>query len=327
MNADILFMLGGGFITLLVLVFALMPGQESKTLDKRLRRIIGEESVEKTEGKEEKIQLRRQVVDSGIPFLDHIIKAMMPNPDRLRQRLASTGTPMKISEYLLITMLAVCVAFLLFHLIFGLKLAPSVLLAIMLGLGLPHMMVGGMIKKRCKNFIKFFPESIDAMVRGIRSGLPIIESIKVVGQEMPDPIGIEFRTIADSVRMGRGMEEAMWDVAKRIDVPEFRYLIIALSIQKETGGNLAETLANVAEVLRKRRQLKLKIKAMSSEAKASSMILGALPFLVTGVLSAIASDYVMMLFNDPRGNVLLGIAIGMLGTGIFIMSQMINFEI
>jgi tight adherence protein B len=165
------------------------------------------------------------------------------------------------------------------------------------------------------------------MVRSIKSGLPIAEAINVVASEMPDPIGTEFGHIRDGVRMGRSLEEAMWDVARRVDIPEYRYLIIALSIQRETGGNLSETLSNVGEVLRKRRQLKLKIKAMSSEAKASAMILGALPFIVTGVLGLVSPDYVGMLFHDPRGHILLGIAGSMLGSGIWIMSQMINFEI
>lgn len=327
MTPDMIMMLvGGGFLMLIILLFAFMPAGDSKALNKRLKRVAGE-GIAEEEVEKEKVQLRRNVTDSGIPLFDRLIKTALPNPEKLRQRLARTGTPMTISEYLLINVLAVCVIFTLFNIILGQKLLPSVFLALAMGLWFPHAIVGMMGKKRCKNFIKYFPESIDAMVRGIRSGLPIIESVKVVGQEMPDPIGMEFRGIADAVRLGRSMDDAMWDVAKRIDVPEYRYLIIALSIQKETGGNLAETLANVAEVLRKRRQLKLKIKAMSSEAKASAMILGALPFLVSLVLGFIATEYIMLLFNDPRGNVLLGIAFGMLGMGIYIMAQMINFEI
>lgn len=317
--------IGGGVIAVIILLFALLPDEGGKKLEERLKRVSGDPGGD---GKEDqpKVQLKRQMKDSGIPFIDKFIKTALPNPQKLRARLQRTGTALTISEYMLITALAVAVCYALCHFVFGLKLLPSILLGLCLGLFLPHSFIGGMGKKRCKNFIKFFPESIDAMVRGIRSGLPIIESIKIVGAEMPDPIGVEFRTISDGVRMGRSLEESMWDVARRIDVPEYRYLIIALAIQKETGGNLAETLANVSEVLRKRRQLKLKIKAMSSEAKASAMILGSLPFIVVGVLALVATSYVTILVNDPRGNVLVGIAFGMLGTGIFIMSQMINFD-
>ena len=328
MNPDMLMMLGGGFITLMILAFALVPSSDTKVLEKRIKRVSGmNEKPEKKSIELPKVELKRSTKDSGIPFFDKVIKTALPNPEKLRNRLARTGMRMTISEYLLLTGLMVGIFFMLFHLLFGQKLMPSVLLSTMLGIWILHVFIGMKGKKRCKNFIKFFPESIDAMVRGIRSGLPISEAINVVGDEMPDPIGFEFRSIRDAVRMGRSLEDAMWDVAKRIDVPEYRYLIIALYIQKETGGNLAETLANVSEVLRKRRQIKLKIKAMSSEAKASAMILGALPFLVATVLGVVASEYVMLLFNDPRGNILLGIAFGMLGFGIWIMSQMINFEI
>jgi tight adherence protein B len=222
---------------------------------------------------------------------------------------------------------ASALAFIVLKMLVGTKPLVAILGGIGLGVYLPHMIIGMKGNKRIKNFLKYFPESIDAMVRGIRSGLPITESISVVAEEMPDPIGTEFQAIRDNIRMGRGLEESMWDVAKRIDIPEFRYLIIALSIQRETGGNLAETLGNVAEVLRRRRQLKLKIKAMSSEAKASAMILGALPFIMILVLGAVSPEYIGTLFNDPRGNMLCFIAIGIMGTGIYIMAQMINFEI
>lgn len=328
MNPDILMMIGAGFITILVFALALMPGGDSQLLEKRIKRAAGKEiKTEKKQAAGPKVELKRRTKDSGIPFFDNFIKTALPNPDKLRNRLARTGMNMTISEYLLLTGFMVMFFFMLFNILLGQKLLPSCLLSVMLGIWVPHAFIGMKGKKRCKEFIKFFPESIDAMVRGIRSGLPISESINVVGDEMPDPIGFEFRSIRDAVRMGRSLEDAMWDVAKRVDVPEYRYLIIALSIQRETGGNLAETLANVGEVLRKRRQIKLKIKAMSSEAKASAMILGALPFLVSTVLGFVATEYIMLLFNDPRGNILLGIAFGMLGFGIWIMSQMINFEI
>jgi tight adherence protein B len=325
LTPDTLMMLGGGGgLAVIILIFALLPDPAAKALERRLKRITGD-VIEIEEGP--KTQLRRDNKDSGIHSLDVFIKTCMPNPQKLRTRLARTGRSITISEYMLITAVCVGVFYLLFHFIFGFKIAASVLLGVCLGVAIPHVVIGSLGKRRCKQFIKFFPESIDAMVRGIRSGLPIIESIKVVGEEMPDPIGLEFRAIADGVRMGRQLEDAMWEVAKRVDVPEYRYLIVALGIQKETGGNLAETLANVSEVLRRRRHIKLKIKAMSSEAKASAMILGALPFIIAGVLALVAGSYIAVLINDPRGHVLLGIAAFMMGTGVFIMTNMINFEI
>lgn len=320
--------LGFVAVALIALIFVLLPNKGEGALASRLKRARGEaQKPEKTkDSAAPKVQLKREMKDSGIPLLDRVIKAALPNPDKVRQRLAATGAGLSISEYLLITALAVAVFVFIFRALVGMKLLGAVFLGLALGLWLPHTVTGMMARSRSKKFIKFFPESIDAMVRGIRSGLPVSESINTVAEEMPDPIGKEFRTIRDSVRMGVPLETAMWDVAKRIDVPEYRYLIIALSIQRETGGNLAETLANVSDVLRKRRQMKLKIKAMSSEAKASAMILGALPFIMILVLGAVSPDYIGTLFNDPRGNILLGIAGSIMGLGIFIMAQMINFD-
>lgn len=323
--ADLMMWGMGGLITLGIIIYALMPSSENKALTRRLQRVSGTTAEVETDAP--KVQLRRDQKDSGIAVFDHFIKNVLPNPDKIRSRLQRSGLKLSISEYLLITMLAVCVFIALFKLAFGLKTMLAVLLGLSLGLFLPHAFIGSMGKRRIKAFMKYFPESIDAMVRGIRSGLPISESINVVAAEMPDPIGGEFRSIRDSVRMGRTLEDAMWDVARRIDLPEYRYLIIALAIQKETGGNLAETLSNVGDVLRKRRQIKLKIKAMSSEAKASAMILGALPFIMILVLGAVSPEYIGLLFNDPRGNILCAIALFIMGTGIFIMAQMINFEI
>ncbi len=323
--ADLMMWGMGGLITLGIIIYALMPSSENKALERRLQRVSGATAEAETDVP--KVQLRRDQKDSGIAIFDHFIKNVLPNPDKMRSRLQRSGLKLSISEYLLITMLAVCIFIGLFKLAFGLKTMLAVLLGLSLGLFLPHAFVGSMGKRRIKAFMKYVPESIDAMVRGIRSGLPISESINVVAAEMPDPIGGEFRSIRDSVRMGRTLEDAMWDVAKRIDLPEYRYFIIALAIQKETGGNLAETLSNVGDVLRKRRQIKLKIKAMSSEAKASAMILGALPFIMILVLGAVSPEYIGLLFNDPRGNILCAIALFIMGTGIFIMAQMINFEI
>ena len=165
------------------------------------------------------------------------------------------------------------------------------------------------------------------MCRGLRSGLPVTESIAAVGREMPEPVGIEFHRIADGVRMGKSLESAMWEVASRIDVPEYRFLIIAMAIQKETGGNLAETLGNLADLIRRRRQLRLKIKAMSAEARASAMIIGSLPFIMFTLLMLVNSAYMMTLFQSLRGEIMLGVAVSWMGIGWATMTKMIHFEI
>jgi tight adherence protein B len=208
-----------------------------------------------------------------------------------------------------------------------LPVLPSLLVGVGLGVALPHIVIGKLGKRRVAAFINLFPDAIDLMVRALRSGLPISEAIIMASHEIGDPIGSEFRTIESGMRLGRDLESLLWDIGKRIDAPEFRFFIIALSVQRETGGNLAETLSNLSDVLRRRRTMRAKARAMASEARASTMILGSLPFIVTIILMTTSPTYIMPLFGDIRGLALIGLALFMLATGIGIMVKMAKFEI
>jgi tight adherence protein B len=203
----------------------------------------------------------------------------------------------------------------------------SLLLGLFFGVGGPHFVIGKMIKRRINKFNTNFPDAIELMVRGLRSGLPITETLTVVATEIPGPVGIEFRMVADKMKIGRTMEAALQDTADRLGTPEFQFFVITLAIQRETGGNLAETLSNLADVLRKRAQMKLKIRAMSSESKASAYIVGSLPFVVFILVWIINPHYMGGFFTDQRLMVAgLGGAVWM-GIGAFIMAKMVNFEI
>jgi len=184
-----------------------------------------------------------------------------------------------------------------------------------------------MVARRRNKFVAHFPEAIDVMVRGLRSGLPITESIRTAGTEIVDPVGIELRHVTDSVRLGAKLDEALWDCSRRISIQEFNFFTVALSIQSETGGNLAETLSNLSDVLRRRRQLKLKIKALSSEAKASAYIIGSLPFVMAFLIYLVNADYIDDLWIDPRGPFLVGLGFLSFAMGIGTMYKMVKFEI
>ena len=203
----------------------------------------------------------------------------------------------------------------------------SLLVGLIIGTALPHMVVGRMGKRRVAAFINLFPEAIDLMVRALRSGLPISEAIVGAGREIGDPVGNELGRVEAGMRMGRDLEALLWDIANRIDVPEFRFFIIALSVQRETGGNLAETLANLADVLRRRRQMRAKVRAMSSETRATTAILAGMPVLVIVMLALTSPHYLVPLYSDVRGFLLDGLALLMLATGIGIMTKMAKFEI
>jgi tight adherence protein B len=319
---------GAVFAIAALLLSAFGGGKEEDRVERRLLR-VGGKFVEAREVKKNKKTktLRRLTADSAIPLVDRLIKALFPSPEKLRARLEKTGRNFTLSEYLLFNLLLISIGYIVFFAIVGWAKTPSFFLGIAIGLYIPYFITGLMGRRRLRKFLASFPEAIDTMCRGLRSGLPVSESIGAVGREMPDPVGIEFKRISDGVRMGRSLEDAMWDVTRRIDVPEFRFLIIAMAIQKETGGNLAETLGNLADLIRKRRQLRLKIRAMSSEARASAMIIGSLPFLMFCILWLVNSQYVMILFNTTRGNVLLGFGLGMITVGCLVMNKMIHFEI
>ena len=244
----------------------------------------------------------------------------------LELRLKRTGKGWTVSQYLYTSLGIGIVVMMLVFLKLG---APLLALGagLMIGAGIPHFWVGRTINKRLNSFVVRFPDALDLMVRGLRSGLPVTETLGIISTELPGPVGQEFKLVTERIRIGKTMEEALQDTANRLGIAEFNFFCITLAIQRETGGNLAETLANLGDVLRKRSQMKLKIKAMSSESKASAYIIGSLPFIVFGLIYSINPLYMGKFFIDDR---LIGMGIGAfiwLGLGGFIMAQMINFEI
>jgi tight adherence protein B len=272
------------------------------------------------------VTVRRDIADSSIKILDRLIKHAMPRPAVLRERLAATGKRISLSEYLLASLVTGGVCFVASRAI-GSSVLVSAMAAVIGGGFLPWFQIGRMIAGRQRKFLALFADGIELMVRGLKSGIPMGESIKVVGQEIADPVGVEFRAITDGLQLGQTYDEALTAASKRINLPEFRFFVVSLNIQQETGGNLAETLENLAMILRKRRQMKQKVKAMSSEARASAYIIGSLPFLMFIGLTAMNPDYMTILFDDRRGNLILGMAVLSLLTGVGTMIKMGKLDI
>ncbi len=254
------------------------------------------------------------------------IWALLPRREMLERRLAATGKSWTVTQYMVGTGVAVLLAWVLLF-ARGLPIVMTICLGLVIGVGLPHWLIGRIGARRSGKFITKFPDAIELLVRGLRSGLPISETIGVVGREVADPVGTEFRTVADKMKIGRTMDAALQDSADRLQTPEFQFFVISLAIQRETGGNLAETLSNLADVLRKRMQMKLKVKAMSSESKASAYIIGALPFIVFGLIYFINPEYMGGFFADQRLIIAACGAGVWMSIGVFIMAKMINFEI
>jgi tight adherence protein B len=198
---------------------------------------------------------------------------------------------------------------------------------VLAGAGIPHAVVGKLIGRRLTGFTVRFPDALELLVRGLRSGLPVGETFKVIASEIPGPVGEEFRKAVERMKIGQSMEDSLQSTADKLGTAEFQFFVITLAIQRETGGNLAETLSNLADVLRKRAQMKLKVKAMSSESKASAYIVGALPFLVFAMIWWINPSYVGGFFEEDR-LIIAGLG-GMvwMSIGAFVMAKMVSFEI
>ncbi len=256
----------------------------------------------------------------------HVIAGSSSRRAAFHLRLHRTGKGWTMRQYLYASIGLGAVIAALLMLKTG-SLLLSCVIALTVGLGLPHMVVGRLIKRRGASFTSKFPDAIELLVRGLRSGLPVSETLGIVSTEVPGPVGQEFKLVTERMKIGRAMEDALQDSADRLNMAEFNFFCITLAIQRETGGNLAETLANLSEVLRKRAQMKLKIRAMSSESKASAYIIGSLPFIVFGLVYWSSPQYLGGFFTDQR-LIIAGMG-GMcwMSIGVFIMAKMINFEI
>jgi tight adherence protein B len=194
------------------------------------------------------------------------------------------------------------------------------------GVGLPRWVVGMMAKARTKKFTEAFSDAIDIIVRGIKSGLPVHDCLKIIGKECPEPLAGEFRMLTENVGMGMSMEQALERMYERMPTSELRFFTIVLSIQAKTGGNLAEALGNLSTVLRARKLMAEKIKALSAEAVASAVIIGSLPPAVVALISVTAPTYMAPMFTDPRGHLMLLAGGFWMSIGIFVMRKMINFK-
>ncbi len=310
-----------------VLLVGILGGGGDRRYRRRLAMIASgkKKTSGETPGTPEARSLARR--ESATPTMDRLVKSWLPRRELLAARLARTGKAITIGHFAVTTGVLTIIAIAVTKIFLGLSIMPTVLVSLAIGIGVPHFVIGSMGKRRIKAFLNLFPDAIDLMVRALRSGLPISEAVIGAAQEIGDPVGIEFGTIEGGMRMGRDLDSLLWEIAKKIDAPEFRFFIIALSVQRETGGNLAETLANLSDLLRRRKMMQQKVRAMSSEARASTMILGSLPIIVTGILLMTSPNYIRTLFTDPRGLMLTGLALGMLGLGIGIMIKMAKFEI
>lgn len=321
MTDPIVLMMGGGVLVVLLCVFFAFNDGGNKKQAKRVDRLRARGQETTPDGKELKL-----VKDGDRKKLDQMVRRFVPKPDMLRQKLQRTGRSISLGSFGIACGVVALIAFAAI-LILGFSFLIALPLSMLAGMWLPYMVIVFLGKRRAGKFMQLFPEAVGLMVRGLKSGLPITETFQIVAAEIGDPVGLEFRQVTDQIRLGHPPEQALLDAAQRVGVPELKFLTVTLSIQRETGGNLAESLENLDNILRRRRQMKLKIKAMSSEARASAMIIGALPFIMMVLLSVVNHSYMALLFTTERGHHFLEFGGCMMATGIGVMAKMVKFEI
>ncbi|MGN6515508.1 MAG: type II secretion system F family protein [Rhizomicrobium sp.] len=243
----------------------------------------------------------------------------------LRRRLEWAGLTIEPRTYWMLSGAAALVAIAV-CLFTGQSVYATLLIAIPVGLGIPRWILSFLKKRREKAFTAEFANAIDVIVRSVKSGLPTNEALKIVAREIPDPVGHEFSKLTESMKVGVSLEQGPKKMFDNMPTAEVSFFAIVMTIQQKSGGNLSEALSNLALVLRDRKRLQGKIRAMSSEAKASAMIIGSLPPVVMGLVYLTSPFYIMTLFTERMGNLMLGGCLLWMSVGILVMSKMISFK-
>lgn len=269
---------------------------------------------------------RRRQIQSKLKELEDGEKKKQKKKFDLRRELLQAGMTIEPSRFLMFSGIFGLGCTVLYMLM-GYPKIGALFVLLACGLGLPRMLLKMKAKKRRNNFIASFADAVDVIVRGIRTGLPIGECLNIIGRESPEPISGEFRAIVEGIKIGLSLEEAIGRSLERTPVAELKFFGIVLSIQQQTGGNLAETLTNLSDILRARKRMADKVQALSQEAKSSAAIIGSLPFILVLVLSLVSPEYISPLFTEDTGKIMIAGGLTWMSIGVLVMKQMIAFEI
>ena len=266
---------------------------------------------------------RRDVIENTLKEFDERHKKSKGVP--LSVRLAQAGLSWSKRQFFLVSA-AIGAAMFLLGLITGSGLIVSIVLGAAGALGLPRWLLSFMKKRRETKFLNAFPDSVDIIVRGVKAGLPLLDCLKMITVEAPEPVKSEFRAIVETQAIGMPLGVACGKLYEQMPVPEANFFGIVISIQQRAGGNLAEALGNLSRVLRDRKKMKAKIQAMSQEAKASAAIIGALPIAVMTMVYITSPNYISLLWTEPLGRVMLACSVVWMSMGVMVMKKMINFD-
>ncbi len=293
--------------------------------DKRIKALQGTRvsalsSDKSSKSKEERRRMMQQAVAEQIKNGGRKKKRIT-----LQMRLNQAGMKIDKSVFIRNSIIFGGVVFIVCFMV-GVPILYAGIFAVAGGYLLPRWYLGYRKKKFQKAFLLELPNAVEAIVRGVKTGLPLNDSLRIVAREVKEPVRSEFAHVIDAQSMGKATDEAVALIYERVPLSEVNFFVVVISVQQQAGGNLSEALSNLARVLRDRKKMQAKVKAMSSEAKASAMIIGSLPFIVAALVSFVTPDYLLPLVSTTIGLVMLGVAAVMMSIGIFIMNRMIQFD-
>jgi tight adherence protein B len=290
-------------------------------LQKRLQAVVG---LPQDGGKRHRVsQDRRHSVEAKIREIERLKSSKRGY--KLHEEIMQAGMTLSPQKFIVIS---ICLgAFMsLLYVFFKLPMIGLPAVALVATLGLPKFYLRRRVNRRIKKFTSLFADAIDILIRGVRTGLTVGECLAIVGREMPDPVGHEFRLVTEGIQLGLTVDDCLARLYQRVPTAEIRFFSIVLVMQKSTGGNLAETLEKLTEVIRSRKRMRDKIQALSSEAKTSAAIVGSLPILVALALAALAPKYIALLFTTDTGNWLIVSGLIWMSIGVFVMGKIIAFD-
>ncbi len=313
-------------VTVTALGFAFVPSLTGgNRIDKRIKALRGDVQANRREADATRTrETRRKEIQQTLRQQTALIekrKKRVPLQDQLYQAGMKIKRNAWIRNCVIFGAAIFAVTFLLqvpivFALVFG----------VASGYLLPRLYLGNRRKRFQNAFLDELPNAVEAIVRGVKSGLPLNDSMRVVAKEVKEPVKSEFQRVLDQQSIGKSMGEAVTILFDRVPLPEVNFFVVVITVQQQAGGNLSEALGNLSRVLRNRKKMKQKVKAMSSEAKASAGIVGALPFVVSTLVTLTTPGYMLPLIQTPIGMIWLGVAAALMGTGIFVMYKMVQFD-
>lgn len=315
----------GIFMVFGAIVSAVILSQESRKRKRMMRVVRGDSSFEDKKSKVSAQDQRRSDLAKKLKEENDENKEKKKGTN-LAEMILQAGLEITVKQYWLGSVIS-CVVMTVLAKVIGMSTFVVAMAAVVGLLGLPRVYLKMKAKRRQKQFMDDFADALESMMRLLKAGMPVSEAIKMVAREFSGPMGEEMERIFDQQKIGVPLPEAVLEASKRMPLTEMQMFATAIAIQTQTGSSLSEVLQNLAGVIRARFKLKRKVKALSSEAKSSAMIIGALPVVVASGMYFINREYIEVLFIDPTGKFLLGAAIAWMCIGILMMRQMINFKV